>query len=307
MVKNYAGTARRAPTALVISGPTASGKSALALKIAEECDVVIINADALQLYEGLPILSSQPTAGEQKKTKHLLYSHFKSHESCSVATWLKLLRATIDATLQQNKLPLIVGGSGMYISKIFDGISMIPEISEQIRIEARQLFEEIGKEEFQQKLIDLGEDEILDKQRLIRAYEVLLQTGKPLFWWHQQPKKNLFVDVDFTHVNINPNREELYRNCNLRFEKMLDAGAMEEVKELLKQGANADWQISKTLGFSEIKNFLVGEISRQKMIELATQKTRNYAKRQITWFRHQFAEKLVFENIDEAFSNLQKS
>lgn len=286
--------------ALVISGPTASGKSALALKIAQKKNGVVINSDALQLYEGLPLLSSQPTEEERKITPHLLYSHFKLHEFCSVAIWLKLLRGTLDKVLQENKLPIIVGGTGMYISKIFDGISEIPEISAEVKNKTRDLYDELGRENFRQKLLEIGEKEILDKQRLLRAYEVFLQTGKTLSWWQNQPNKELFDDINFTHINLAPNRDELYRNCNSRFEKMLEMGAIEEVERLVKSGVQSDWQITKTLGFSEISDLLDGKISRQKMIELATQKTRNYAKRQLTWFRHQFAEKITFERSEDA-------
>lgn len=290
---------------LIISGPTASGKSDLAMKLAEEKDIAIINADSLQIYEGLPILSSQATAAEQKKVKHFLYSHFKPQETSSVGTWLKLVKQVIEQVLQEKKLPVIVGGSGMYLAKLVDGISEIPEIAADIRNHARQLYDEIGHQEFQKKLVDLGEDEILDKQRLIRAYEVLQQTGKSVSWWQHQPLKKIFAEANFVHLNLNPERTKLYENCNLRFEKMLELGAFEEVKNLINQGISDECQITKTLGFSEIRDFLDQKISYQKMLELATQKTRNYAKRQVTWFRHQAPQKLVFSNDKSALNFLK--
>jgi tRNA dimethylallyltransferase len=152
---------------VVISGPTASGKSDLALHLSDLRDVAIINADSLQIYEGLPILSSQPTQKERNKAPHFLYSHLKPHETSSVGTWLKLVKSTVEKVRAEKKLPIIVGGSGMYISKLIDGISEIPEISDDIKKEARELFEEIGLEEFKKKV---GADNIIDKQRLIRAY-----------------------------------------------------------------------------------------------------------------------------------------
>ncbi|NBV07225.1 MAG: tRNA (adenosine(37)-N6)-dimethylallyltransferase MiaA [Proteobacteria bacterium] len=290
---------------LIISGATASGKSELALKLAEAKDIAIINADSLQIYQGLPILSSQPNAAEQKKVQHFLYSHFQPSENSSVAIWLKLVKASAEQIWDKNKLPVIVGGSGMYISKLVDGISEIPEIDESIRKNARELFDEIGREEFQKKLIELGENEILDKQRQIRAYEVLKQTGKSISFWQNQPPKKIFDAVDFFHVNLNPDRKKLYENCNSRFEKMLENGAIDEVKNLVNQGVNDEMQITKTLGFFEINNFLNQKISREKMLELATQKTRNYAKRQITWFRHQLPQKLVFTDFVSAFNFLK--
>ncbi len=295
--------------AFIISGPTASGKSALALRLAAARNVAIINADALQVYRGLPILSSQPSAAEQKLAPHFLYSHFLPQESCSVVTWLELVKSTVEAALQQNKIPLIVGGSGMYISKLLDGIAEIPLIDEALKTKARQLYENLGREEFIANLIALGEDEekikSLDKQRLIRVYEVLQQTAKSLFWWQERPNKFVLNPQIFTHINLDLPREKLYQNCNLRFEKMLQEGALEEVKVLEPSASNLNWQITKTLGFQEIKDFLAQKISHEKLISIATQHTRNYAKRQLTWFRHQFKNKNTFDDTDLAYNFLQ--
>ena len=290
---------------LIISGPTASGKSGLAIDLSAEKDIAIINADSLQIYAGLPILSSQPTPDEQKKVPHFLYSHFKAQETSSVGSWLKLVKSTVEEVVKLKKLPVIVGGSGMYISKLVDGISEIPEIDAAVRNNARELYEEIGHVEFQKKLVDLGENEILDKQRLTRAYEVLQQTGKPLSWWQHQPLKKIFEDVEFLHVNLELDRKKLYENCNSRFEKMLELGAFEEVRNLVNQGISDDRQITKTLGFLEIREFLNEKISHQKMVEIATQKTRNYAKRQLTWFRHQLPQKHVFSDSISALNFLK--
>ena len=289
---------------LIISGPTASGKSALALNLADKKDIAIINADSLQIYETLPILSSQPTEAQKKKVSHFLYSHFKPQETSSVGTWLELVKSVIAELRKEKKLPVIVGGSGMYISKLIDGISEIPQIDEAIKIKARELFSEISREDFIEKLIEFGEEkekiEKLDKQRLIRLYEVFEQTGKSIFDWQKQPNKKIFSEENFIHINLNPDRKKLYEECNLRFEKMLELGAIEEVKTLINQGVKDDWQITKTLGFSEICDFLNGRISQEKMIEIAAQKTRNYAKRQLTWFRHQLPQKLVFTDLKAA-------
>jgi tRNA dimethylallyltransferase len=194
----------------------------------------------------------------------------------------------------------------MYLSKLVDGISTIPEILPEFRNEARQLYDEIGHKNFQKKLIELGEDEILDKQRLTRAYEVLCQTGKSIFWWQNQPLVKIFDEANFVHVNLNPSREKIYQNCNSRFEQMLKNGAIEEVQSLLNQGINNEMQITKTLGFAEICDFLLGKKNKEKIIEISTQKTRNYAKRQLTWFRHQMPQKLVFTEQSEALNFLLK-
>lgn len=295
--------------ALIISGATASGKSALALNFAEFQNISIINADSLQIYKGLPILSSQPKKSEMEKVKHYLYSVLNFEESSSVGLWLKLVKSAIEESWQQKKLPVIVGGSGMYISKLVEGISEIPEIDEEIKKFSRELFEEIGVEEFREKLINLGEEKEriinLDKQRLIRSYEVLKQTRKSLFWWQNQPNKMLFDDKIFTHINLNPNREELYKNCNLRFELMLKNGAIDEVKSLMNHVSIETLPIAKTLGFIEIVDFLNERISYEEAIKIASQKTRNYAKRQLTWFRHQLPNKFLFSESQAALSHLK--
>lgn len=292
---------------LVISGATASGKSDLALRLAESKDIAIINADSLQIYSGLPILSSQPTAEDQKNVPHFLYSHFEFGATSSVMVWMNLVKEMVINIRKKNILPVIVGGSGMYISKLIEGISEIPEISTEIRTEAKQLYDEIGHENFTKKLIELGENQILDKQRLLRAYEVLKQSNKPISWWQSQPLKKIFPEADFVHVNLNPDRKKLYQNCDLRFEKMLKNGALDEVINLINQGADDQMQITKTLGFFEIRDFLQQRIGREKMIETATQKTRNYAKRQLTWFRHQLPQKHVFEDSQTALNFIKNA
>lgn len=290
---------------LVISGPTASGKSDLALKFSQFKDIDIINADALQIYQGLPILASQPSDNDKNLAPHFLYGCTAYNQNSSVANWLNLVAQVVTESWQKNRLPVIVGGSGMYISKLIEGISEIPEISDEIKNLARQEFEEIGKDEFQKKLLALGEANILDKQRMIRAYEVLLQTKKSINFWQAQPKKKLFPQAEFFHINLNPNRQELYKNCDQRFEKMLSSGAIDEVQSLIRLGVNAEMLITKTLGFEEISAFLAGQISRDEVVKIASQKTRNYAKRQLTWFRHQLPEKSVFATPQEALNDLK--
>ena len=270
------------------------------MNLADVHDIAIINADSLQIYEGLPILSSQPSPAEREKVPHFLYSHFQPQETSSVAAWLQLVKLTVAKVIAEKKLPVIVGGSGMYISKLVEGISEIPLIPDEVRKEARDLYDKIGTEEFSKKI-----DAELDRQRAIRAYEVLLFTGNPISFWQSQPLKKIFPEANFLHVNLTPNREKLYKNCNSRFVKMLSFGAIKEVQALMDQGSNDDWPITKTLGFYEIYDFLVGRIPQERMIEIATQKTRNYAKRQLTWFRHQLPQKHVFEDHTTALDFLK--
>lgn len=293
---------------LIISGPTASGKTALSLEIAKNFPVEIINADALQLYESLPILSCQPTKEEQKKVPHHLYSILKADEKFSVALWLESVKSIVEEIWQRKKLPVILGGTGMYISKLIDGISQIPQISDETRKQTNQLFSKIGIEEFRQELIKLGEDQEivqkLDKQRLLRCFEVLSETKKSLFYWQNQNKKKIFPNGNFLHLNIEPNREELYAKCNDRFKLITKSGAIAEVQNLIKSGISAESPICKTIGFLEIKAFLAGEINEEEMIKISSQKTRNYAKRQLTWFRHQFKEKFLIKNPQKELSEI---
>jgi tRNA dimethylallyltransferase len=273
---------------LVISGATASGKSALALGTALEKNGVVINADAMQLYSELPILSAQPSKSDQKLAPHFLYSVLKHNENSSMAAWLGLAVGQINLALKNNQLPIVVGGTGLYISKLMDGINEVPAIDDEVQKEVRSL----AREDLLKILIDLGDSkelvEKLDRQRLSRRLEVLKQTGKTLSWWQNQPNKIFYPKEYFKHINIELPRDQLYSNCNKRLEIMFENGAVNEVENLVKQAPDKDSLVTKTIGYEEIKDYLAGKISKEQAIEIASQKTRNYAKRQLTWFRNQF-------------------
>lgn len=288
---------------VIISGATACGKSQLALDFGEKKDIAIINCDSLQIYQGLPILSAQPSKEEQKLIPHFLYSHLKPDESASVGLWLELIKNLIPEIWRQNKIPVIVGGSGMYISKLIDGISKMPEVSLKNRQKAFEIYLEIGHQKFQEKF---GEDKLIDKQRLLRACEIYLQTGKSISFWQAQIPEKIFPNAKFLHLNLEILREKLYQNCNLRFAKMLEIGVLDEVEHFLKLNSKNNFPIYKTLGFTEIALFLQNEISKEEMLDIATQKTRNYAKRQLTYFRNQFENKISFENSKVALDFLTK-
>ena len=285
---------------LIISGATASGKSALALKTALQKNGVIINADAMQLYCELPILSAQPNIEDLKLMPHFLYSVLKHNQNSSVAIWLGLVVEQINLALQKNQLPIVVGGTGLYISKLIDGINKVPEIEESLKIEVRQMLESQGREQIIKILVELGENlseiEKLDRQRLARRLEVLKQTGKSLSWWQLQPNQIFYPKEYFYHINIEPPREKLYHNCDQRLAGMFKGGAVEEVEKLLKQNPAENSAIFKTIGFVEIKSYLQGEMDQKQALQIAAQKTRNYAKRQLTWFRNQFKDKIIIED-----------
>ncbi len=288
---------------IIISGATASGKSQLAVDFAQINHGVIINGDSLQQYHDLPILSALPNLEMQKKVEHQLYGHLDYNEKSSVAQWLAKVKKIIEDIWQKNQLPIVVGGTGLYLSKLIDGINFIPEISNQTKIKAQEHFLELGFEQFKKKY---GNDKIIDKQRLIRACEVFLETRQPIEFWQSQVKQRIFPDAEFIHANLALARETIYQNCDLRFASMLKTGAISEVENLLKKNIDLTLPITKTLGFIEIKKFLKKEINFASMQELAQQKTRNYAKRQLTWFRHQFKDINFFAEKKLAYDFLEQ-
>ena len=288
---------------LIISGATASGKSQLALRIAEKYDGQIINCDAMQIYAGLPILSAQPSADDFKNIPHHLYSQLPVNQNSSVDLWLNLAVVKITEILQQNKLPIIVGGSGMYISRLVKGIADVPKINLQNQQKARDFCQNNSIEQvvdfLQQKIP--GSYQNLDKQRLARNLEVYFQTNKSLQYFYEQEPKTFFNQDDFIHLNLLINRDLLYKNCNLRFAQMLKSGAIDEVKELTKNHTlSATNLITKTIGFAQILDYLDSKINHQFLIEASSKQTRNFAKRQLTWFRHQFSDTNMAV-IDESF------
>jgi tRNA dimethylallyltransferase len=273
---------------ILIFGPTASGKSDLALRLARENDGVIFNADSMQIYQELPILSSQPTIEEQKVIPHFFYGFLNYQQDFSVAKWLEFIVPKIKEELQKDKKCFIVGGTGLYFSSLYYGINKMPEISKNLKQEMRNLYTDIGHEKFIDFLTDLGDHNIanLDAQRLIRRAEILKETGRDLTFWQNQPKEIFFEKEQMQIIKLMPEREKLYQKCNQRFEYVLENGAIEEVKNLAK--FNPSGLITKTLGYQEINCYLNNCLTRPDLIEIVSRKIRNYAKRQMTWFRNQF-------------------
>lgn len=296
---------------LIISGPTASGKSDLAKEIAGKTPAIIINADSMQIYSELPILSSQPSKNDIETFDHALYSILLYDQISSVMDWLNLARSEIERARKSGKIPIITGGTGFYISSLINGINVMPEIEDDIRDGVREFYKTLGRDEFIRNLIDLGDvaDELikLDPQRLTRRMEILKQTGKNLNWWQNQDRKSFYKPENFVHINLNPAREKLYQNCNDRFSLMFENGALDEAAELMKLNPKDDLPVTKTIGYFEIRDYLKGLISKEEAIQRACQKTRNYAKRQLTWFRNQFKEKYEaqdYKNSLEKIANL---
>lgn len=282
---------------IVISGPTASGKSGLAIHLAKKINGVILNADSMQIYKGLPILSAQPDCNDLQKVEHRLYNLLEPYESNSVFKWLELIKQNIDNILNNKQTPIVVGGTGMYISRFIDGIKEMPDSDINLRNELNALYDKIGWDEFYKLVQQIDEKSLInikknDKHKLIRVYEIYKISGKKLSYFEGLPNKTLYDRNDIFHINIMPSRDEVYNSCNLRFKIMLEElNVVEEVKKFIKNNKdifNTSSSMLHTIGLLEICDYLNGKIDYQKMFELSVKNTRNYAKRQFTWFRNQF-------------------
>jgi tRNA dimethylallyltransferase len=273
---------------ILVGGPTASGKSAFALDLARKSRGALINADAMQIYQGLPILSAQPQPVAD--VPHYLYAALDPAQASSAGFWLKLAKAAIAECRKDGFVPILVGGTGLYFKALLGGLADIPEIPAAIREQTEQLYATLGQADFRRELA--GRDPASaaklarnDRQRLIRAYEVALYTGHALDYWHRQTAITHDYEIE-PHILLPP-REELYAACDRRFKTMLDQGAIAEAKAFLQRRLPPERPAMKTLGLREIGAYLNGELTLDQAIAKAQQHTRNYAKRQLTWFRNQ--------------------
>lgn len=295
---------------IILGGPTASGKTALAIDIAARINAVVINADSQQVYREIPIITAQPTKEEQNAVPHRLYGVVSAREYFSVANWLAMLEAEIKSAWTKGKTPLLVGGTGMYIKSLVEGIAEVPEISNEIRSHVRGLCDSVGAPEVHRLLSEkdpqiAGKLKPGDKQRVLRAYEVILQTGKSLLHWQQQ-NKTIFPPEMFGLFSLLPDRQEVYKRCNLRFLNMLENGAIEEVRALKAMQIPPKMPAMNALGVPELLSYENGDISRDAMVELAQQKTRNYVKRQFTFFRNQMKQAKILDGSEKAADLITK-
>lgn len=282
---------------ILIGGPTASGKSALAMQMARQRPSRIINADAMQIYAGLPVLTAQPTASDRAETPHILYETDDAAEAFSVGKWLILAQKAIHQAHTDHITPIVVGGTGLYFQALLNGLADIPAIPDTVRAATTALYEKVGEQEFRAALagIDPASASRIarnDRQRLIRAFEVASHTGKALSLWQaestaQGTEQNKLYEK---HVLLPP-RDTLYNACNARFLKMIEQGALDEVHALMVRDLSPALPAMKILGVREIAAHLHGELSLAAAITASQQATRNYAKRQMTWFRNQWGAK----------------
>lgn len=278
--------------AILIAGPTASGKSALALDLAKSHDGVIINADSMQLYEDLRLVSARPSIDEEKLAPHRLYGILSAATAFSTGAWLRLATAEITRVWETGKVPILVGGTGLYFKALTEGFAELPEIPNEIREQARRLADEEGPEGLKRKLESLGDDQasrnLSDPQRLARALEVILATGKPISDWQNRAQGEPFLRTgQAKRIVLAPPRPWLHDRIEQRARLMLSEKGITEVKNLLAKGLSSKLPAMRAIGVTEIGDFLNDEKNIDETAYRLTVATRQYAKRQETWFRNQ--------------------
>jgi len=274
---------------ILIAGPTASGKSKIAIKIAQKIKGEIINADSMQVYKDFSILSSRPSKVDLKKVKHHLYGFQSAKKHFSTGVWLKLAKKQINQCINKKKIPILVGGTGLYFETITKGMSKIPNIDLKIRDKTRELQKNIGQKKFYKKLLDLdplvkNKIEPSDVQRAIRAYEVKKSTKKSIFEWYKLTKSE-FKQFQIFKIFIDTPREILLKRISDRAEQMFKNDCIKEVKNFLNLNIKSSLSVNKIIGVQEIKDHLSGVLNLSQTKELINIKTRQYAKRQVTWSR----------------------
>jgi tRNA dimethylallyltransferase len=277
----------RPPLAL-IAGPTASGKSALALEYAQQIGGVIVNADSAQIYDGIPVLSAAPSAEELGRVENRLYGVLVGGVPCSAADWAEMAKREIADVHASGRTPILVGGTGLYLRTLLDGIAPVPQIDPEVRRRVRKT----TREENREKLEALDPEAAArlkagDTARISRALEVILATGRTLAEWQKQRAGGIADEIELHPLILLPPRDWLYGRCDERFARMFDEGAVEEVELLLAGNLNPNLPILRAIGVPAIAAYLRGELTRDQAIAAGQQATRRYAKRQYTWFAHQ--------------------
>ena len=276
-------------TVVLIAGPTASGKSALAIELARAENGVIINADSMQVYAELKLLTARPLAEEEAKAPHRLYGHIGGKQAYSVAMWQREAVAQIDLALGDGKLPILVGGTGLYFMSLLKGLSKVPDISPEIRKHWREFAGDHHAELAKRDTVSAAKLNPADRQRLIRALEVVDSTGHSLSYWQQVAEADAPLrDYEVRKLFKSVPRDELYARADARFDQMLEQGALEEVRNLPEMEAAAP--LMKAIGVPELQAHLRGENSLDEARVLAKTATRQYIKRQLTWWRGQMAD-----------------
>ncbi|MBN8910901.1 MAG: tRNA (adenosine(37)-N6)-dimethylallyltransferase MiaA [Rhizobiales bacterium] len=275
---------------ILIAGPTASGKSAYALALAERLGGTVINADAMQVYRELRVLTARPSADEERRAPHRLYGHVPGHEAYSAARYALEAREAIVAAQAAGSVPIVVGGTGLYFKALTDGLSPVPPIPEEIRTRWRIRASEEGPAALH-AILAARDPEMAarlrstDPQRIVRALEVLETTGVSLARWQERPGEPVLAAAEGRAFVVSRNRDDLRRRCDDRFDAMLAAGAVEEVRALLERGLDPDLPVMRALGVRPLVGLIEGKLTANEASEIAKAETRRYAKRQLTWLR----------------------
>ena len=301
----------KSPVAL-IAGPTASGKSALALALAEAEGGIVINADSAQIYRDLPILSAAPSGDDNARAEHRLYGIRDGASACSAADWAEIAKAEIERAHELGKLPILVGGTGLYLRTLLDGIAPVPPIDPDVRRAVRnRSVEDNGSELAALDPRAAARLKPGDTTRIARALEVVKSTGRTLQDWQGERAGGIAGDVLLRSLVLLPPRDWLYARCDARFATMIEQGAVAEVQRLLARNLDPNLPVMRAIGVPDISAFLRGELDRDAMLAAGRQSTRRYAKRQYTWFAHQpppewprFTEPLNPEAMPEALALL---
>jgi tRNA dimethylallyltransferase len=306
-------TSNSQPPLALIAGPTASGKSALALALAERTGGAIVNADSSQVYRDLPVLSAAPTEADRTRAEHRLYGFLDGSVPCSAADWAERAKEEIDDIHASGRLPILVGGTGLYLRTLLDGIAPVPPIDPEVRAKVRERPVEQNRDELAK--LDAGAAARLnpaDTARIARALEVVVSSGRTLAEWQRDRVGGISGEVELRALILLPPRDWLYARCDLRFSHMVEHGALEEVKSLLDRALDPNLPIMRGIGVPEISAYLRGELTLAEAIAAGQQSTRRYAKRQYTWFAHQpppdwprFTVPVEAENLSAALALLQ--
>ena len=296
---------------VLISGPTASGKSNFAVKIAKKIQGEIINADSMQVYKNLKILTARPNKIEQKDIKHHLYGVVDLNKKFSTGQWLELAIKKIKNIKKKKKIPILVGGTGLYFQSLINGLVKIPEIPLKFRNKVRLMSKREGQKKFYKKLLKL-DPKVKDKfdpndtQRSIRAYEIKSYTDISMYDWLPRTESE-FKNSDFLKLYIETKREKLIERINLRTLNMINGGAINEFKKFLKLKIRKDQSVNKVIGIAELTQYLNHEVTLEEAKELISIKTRQYAKRQATWARTRMTswKKIKPTRIDDFIKKLK--
>jgi tRNA dimethylallyltransferase len=302
---------------VMIAGPTAAGKSALAMTLAARIDGVIINADSMQLYRDLRILTARPDEQDEAQIPHRLYGVLDAAERASVARWLDLVAVEATAARKADRMPIIIGGTGMYLQAAWDGIAAIPAVPDDIHTACITELAQTGGSAFRAALgrhDPVTADRLFDgdSQRLVRAMGVVRATGRPISAWQQDPHQGA-VDGTALKIAVVPPREQVYQAINARFAGMMESGAIAEVEALAARKLDPGLPVMKAIGVREIIAMQQGKLDRADAIERASRDSRHYAKRQLTWLRNNYNadysidSQLSERNIEEIFSYLSLS